>query len=127
LTLEFPSTKKMKSLTVIAASLPFIAAVPQNAQSAAKAACKLLPADSSWPSGNDWKQHLPAAVARGPQQSGLAHPDYRLEAKNVDDVISAVKFAAMHNIRLSAIHSGHDGLARYGSVLGICQTEAKIT
>ena len=101
----------MKTLPILAAALPLISA--QASQIAANAACKLLPVDAGWPSEADWKAALPGAVARGPQKA-VTRPDYRMRAKTVDDVVNAVKFAAKNNIRLSAIASGHDGLARYG-------------
>lgn len=97
----------MKSFAVVLASLPLIAASNEAA-----AACRNLPGDAGWPSEADWKAQLPGSVARGVQKAML-HPDYRIEAKSVDDVIAAVKFASMHNVRLTAIHSGHDGLGRY--------------
>jgi hypothetical protein len=103
----------MKSLAVFAASLPFIAAQGVQSSVKAEAACRYLPGDAAWPSESDWKTQLPKAIKQGPSKKGLLHPDYRLDVKTVDDVISAVKFAGLHNIRLSAIHSGHDGLGRY--------------
>jgi hypothetical protein len=103
----------MKYFTVFAAVLPLAQAVPQTAQKAGSS-CKILAADSTFPKAEDWKSALPAAVARGPQKA-LAHPDYRFDVKTPDDVITAVKFAAQHNIRLTAIASGHDGLGRLDS------------
>jgi FAD/FMN-containing dehydrogenase len=100
----------MKYLTVVAAALPLTYAIPQTAQKAGSS-CKVLAEDSTFPKAEDWKAALPAAVARGPQKA-LAHPDYRFNVKTPDDVIKAVKFAAQHNIRLTAIASGHDGLGR---------------
>jgi histidinol phosphatase-like PHP family hydrolase len=103
----------MKYFAVLVAALPLTLATPQSAQKAGPAgsACKPLAADNNFPKAEDWKAALPAAVARGPQKA-LAHPDYRLEAKTPEDVINAVKFASKHNVRLSAIASGHDGLGR---------------
>jgi hypothetical protein len=109
----------MKSFAIIAASLPFITASFDDA-----AACRNLPGDAGWPSEADWKAQLPGSIARGPQKAFL-HPDYRIEAKSVDDVIAAVKFASMHNVRLTAIHSGHDGLGRYVSFTIIFQAAIK--
>jgi hypothetical protein len=97
----------MKSFALILASLPFIAG-----SSEAAAVCRNIPGDAGWPSDSDWKAQLPGSTARGAQKAFL-HPDYRIEAKSVDDVVAAVKFASMHNVRLTAIHSGHDGLGRY--------------
>jgi histidinol phosphatase-like PHP family hydrolase len=103
----------MKYYTVLVAALPLTLASPQTAQKAGPAgtACKALAADNTFPKAEEWKAALPAAVARGPQKA-LAHPDYRFEVKTPEDVVNAVKFAAKHNIRLSAIASGHDGLGR---------------
>lgn len=97
----------MKPFAMMLASLPVIAA-----SSEAAAACRNLPGDAGWPSEADWKAQLPGSTARGAQKAML-HPDYRMDPKSVDDVIAAVKFASMHNVRLTAIHSGHDGLGRY--------------
>lgn len=101
----------MKYSAVLAVSLPLVAAFPQTSQKAASA-CRILAEEPTFPKAEVWKAELPNAVARGPQKK-LLHPDYRLNAKTVDEVVSAVKFAAKHNVRLSAIHSGHDGLGRY--------------
>jgi hypothetical protein len=100
----------MKYFTIFAAALPLTHAVPQTAQKAGSS-CKILAADGTFPKAEEWKAALPAAVARGPQKA-LAHPDYRLDVKTPEDVINAVKFASKHNLRLSAIASGHDGLGR---------------
>jgi hypothetical protein len=100
----------MKYSTVLAVSLPLAAAFPQTNQKAASA-CRILAEEPTFPKADAWKAELPNAVARGPQQK-LLHPDYRLDVKTPEEVISAVKFAAKHNVRLSAIHSGHDGLGR---------------
>lgn len=108
----------MRSFAVIVASLPFIAAQSAQAGTKAAAACRNLPGDASWPSDADWTSQLPKAVKRGAQKKML-HPDYRIDAKTVDDVIAAVKFTGLHNIRLSAIHSGHDGLGRNDAPSGL--------
>lgn len=47
-------------------------------------------------------------VERPKVTAGKQHPQYRLEATNVQDVIAAVKFAKEHNIRISILNSGHD-------------------
>lgn len=97
----------MKSFALVLASLPLIAALN----------CRNIPGDAGWPSESNWKTQLPGSVARGAQKKYL-HPDYRIEAKSVEDVIAAVKFASKYNVRLTAIHSGHDGLGRYVAACG---------
>ncbi|TID20736.1 Low-affinity potassium transport protein [Venturia nashicola] len=103
----------MKSVALVLALVPFVAASKEAA-----AACRNIPGDSGWPSEADWKAQLPGSVARGAQKKYL-HPDYRIDAKSVDDVIAAVKFASKHNVRLTAIHSGHDGLGRNDAPSGL--------
>lgn len=96
----------MKSFALALASLPLIVSAKEAA-----ATCRNIPGDAGWPAEAEWKTQLPGSVARGVQKTYL-HPDYRIDAKTVDEVIAAVKFASKHNIRLTAIHSGHDGLGR---------------
>ncbi|KAE9986204.1 hypothetical protein EG327_004419 [Venturia inaequalis] len=98
----------MKSFALVLASLPLIAALN----------CRNIPGDAGWPSESNWKTQLPGSVARGAQKKYL-HPDYRIEAKSVEDVIAAVKFASKYNVRLTAIHSGHDGLGRNDAPSGL--------
>lgn len=105
----------MKSITLLTVLLPLIAAFPSEVIGDV-AVCKLIPGDAGYPSEADWKQTLPKAKARAVQKA-VTRPDYRLPCTTVKDVVNGVKFASKYNIRLSAILSGHDGLARYVSIL----------
>jgi hypothetical protein len=73
--------------------------------------CKKLPTDADWPSADVVQEELPGWEAPMPDGK-MKHPDYIYEAKSVNSVRRAVKFASKHNIRLSIINSGHDFLGR---------------
>lgn len=111
--------KKGKSTftpTVNPYALPTVAAspdVPQNnTQSGGQVPkCKTVVGDAQWPSFEVWRAALPnvkpvALIGRD------AHPNFFLAAKNLEDVQTAVKFSAEHNVRLSVISSGQDYLGR---------------
>ncbi|KAF2399612.1 FAD-binding domain-containing protein [Trichodelitschia bisporula] len=114
------SLPTMRSLTL---SLSFLALL---GPAAAAANCKAIPSDPSFPAADVWKAALPNAKARGPQTIPT-RPDYRLEAASVVDVKAAVDFARKHNVRLSLITSGHDGLARNDAPSGLLVGLEKLT
>ncbi|KAL1592216.1 hypothetical protein SLS59_009872 [Nothophoma quercina] len=81
--------------------------------------CRKLNTDSDWPSVETWKEALPGVVAgKGSDKYGTI-PDYRLQAKSVEDVQQAVRFASQHNIRLAVITTGHDQLMRSDAGSGL--------
>jgi hypothetical protein len=82
-------------------------AIPASAANPASAAatCLVLPGDEEWPARAVWRQFMPE-IEKGQDKPGKKHPDYRLEATRVEEVIAAVKFAKKYNVRLSILNSG---------------------
>ncbi|KAH6638496.1 hypothetical protein C7974DRAFT_307458 [Boeremia exigua] len=74
--------------------------------------CRKLPTDADWPDVSVWREALPGVIATNGSDEHGPIPDYRLQAKSVEDVQKAVRFAKNHNIRLSVITTGHDQLLR---------------
>lgn len=103
-------TAKAPSAEVPAA--PAVPAIPAVPAKPAPAGCKVLPVDLEWPAKAAWQAKVPSAVTLAEAKDKLKHPDYRVDAKTPEDVVTAVKFAADHNIRLSILNSGHDFLGR---------------
>lgn len=91
------------------ASLQLVACAPPRLSDLGD--CKVLPADSNWPSTEIWKESLKGVQARG-KDAADGSPDYRFNANTVEKVQVAVKFAAKHNLRLSILNSGHDFVGR---------------
>jgi hypothetical protein len=75
-------------------------------KSPAPSGCKKLSTDSDWPADQVWKAELTGIEPREPNQK-LKHPDWTYEAKTVEHVQKAVRFAAKHNVRLSIFNTGH--------------------
>lgn len=74
---------------------------------AGPASCKLLSTDPAWPAAAIWRQAMPEVEKFG-DKGAKKHPNWRLDATSVEEVVAAVKFAANNNIRLSILNSGHD-------------------
>jgi hypothetical protein len=85
----------------------FFSLAASQAVPAGPASCKLLSTDPTWPAAALWRQAMPEVekfVVKGTKK----HPNWRLDATSVEEVLAAVKFAANNNIRLSILNSGHD-------------------
>jgi FAD binding domain len=91
--------------------------VPTVPKTNAPAHCKKLPTDADWPLPEIWKAELKGVDVLMPEE--LKHPQYVYEAKTVQHIQNAVKFAAKYNIRLSIINSGHDFLGRNDAPSGL--------
>lgn len=85
----------------------FFSLVASQAVPAGPASCKRLSTDATWPAAALWRQAMPEVEKFGAKGS-KQHPNMRLDATSVDEVLAAVKFAASNNIRLSILNSGHD-------------------
>jgi hypothetical protein len=85
-----------------------------QAKSPAPSNCRKLSTDSDWPTDDVWKSELPGIEKVEPNQKAK-HPDWNYDAKTVQHVQKAVKFAAKHNVRLTIINTGHDFMNRYGT------------
>jgi hypothetical protein len=75
----------------------------------APSGCKKLSSDSDWPADEIWKAEFPGIEPREPNQK-LKHPDWSYEARTVEQVQKAVRFAAKHDVRLSIFNTGHGKL-----------------
>jgi hypothetical protein len=95
-------------------SIAFLSLHVAVAVSQASSACKLLPGDAKWPAEDVWKNALPGVVAleKSKEESSPRRPDYQLIATTTEQVQTAVKFTAEHNIRLAIMNSGVDFLGR---------------
>ncbi|KAL1595301.1 hypothetical protein SLS60_009991 [Paraconiothyrium brasiliense] len=83
------------------------------------AGCRRLKTDAGWPTHAQWEAALPGVVAtNGSDQHGPL-PDYRLQARSIEDVQKAVRFAKDHNVRLSVLTTGHDQLQRSDAGSGL--------
>ncbi|KAM0542564.1 hypothetical protein ACHAPJ_012735 [Fusarium lateritium] len=95
--------------------LPLLAllfAVQACLASTAPRHCRRLHTDVDWPSFEEWKAAIPGIIKQNNSDSFGSLPDYRIRAKCYSEVQAAVKFAALHKIRLSVITTGHDALGR---------------
>jgi hypothetical protein len=81
--------------------------------------CRKLNTDYNWPDVSTWEIALPGVFATEGSDEYSTIPDYRLQAKSVEDVQQAVRFAKEHNIRLSIITTGHDQLMRSDAGSGL--------
>jgi FAD/FMN-containing dehydrogenase len=81
--------------------------------------CKKLANDRSWPAPDVWIKEIPGVVPRSTPRNQQKHPDYRITAKNAEDVQRAIRFASKYNVRVSIINSGHDYMGRNDSPSGL--------
>lgn len=85
----------------------------------APAGCRKLNTDTDWPTQAQWEAALPGVVATNGSDEHGSLPDYRLQARSVEDVQAAVRFAREHNVRLSVLTTGHDQLQRSDAGSGL--------
>lgn len=83
------------------------------------AGCRKLKTDIDWPTQGQWEAALPGVVATNGSDEHGPLPDYRLQARSVEDVQKAVRFAKEHNVRLSVLTTGHDQLQRSDAGSGL--------
>lgn len=83
------------------------------------AGCRKLNTDTDWPTQAQWEAALPGVVATNGSDEHGPLPDYRLQARSVEDVQNAVRFAKEHNVRLSVLTTGHDQLQRSDAGSGL--------
>lgn len=83
------------------------------------AGCRKLNTDTDWPTHEQWEAALPGVVATNGSDEHGPLPDYRLQARSVEDVQKAVRFAKEHNVRLSVLTTGHDQLQRSDAGSGL--------
>lgn len=83
------------------------------------AGCRKLRTDTDWPTHAQWEAALPGVVATNGSDEHGPLPDYRLQARSVEDVQKAVRFAKENNLRLSLITTGHDQLQRSDAGSGL--------
>lgn len=81
--------------------------------------CRKLNTDVDWPAPEVWEAALPGVVATNGSDRWGPTVNYRLQAKSVADVQSAVRFATEHNVRLTVLTTGHDQLARSDAGSGL--------
>ncbi|RDW74888.1 hypothetical protein BP6252_06030 [Coleophoma cylindrospora] len=74
---------------------------------------------SDWPTPEVWEEALPGVEKTNGTDAEGTIPDYRFRVKNACDVQAAVKFAALHNIRLTVITTGHDQQGRSDAGSGL--------
>lgn len=83
------------------------------------AGCRKLNTDEDWPTQAQWEAALPGVVATAGSDEHGPLPDYRLQARSVEDVQNAVRFAKEHGVRLSVLTTGHDQLQRSDAGSGL--------
>lgn len=82
--------------------------------------CRKLNTDTDWPYLADWQSAIPGVVPNYNTSDKFGPlPDYRLQAKSVEDVQRAVRFARTHGIRLAVLTTGHDQQARSDAGSGL--------
>lgn len=81
--------------------------------------CRKLKTDTDWPTQEQWEAALPGVVPTNGTDEHGSLPDYRLQARSVEDVQAAVRFAKEHNVRLSVLTTGHDQLQRSDAGSGL--------
>ncbi|KAF2422745.1 FAD-binding domain-containing protein [Tothia fuscella] len=96
----------MKALT-LSLLLPWAIVQAADPKPAEAATCLILPSDPEWPERAVWRTAM-REIEKGKSTPEKKHPDYRLEATTVDEVIAAVNFAKQHRVRFSILNSGHD-------------------
>ncbi|VUC37252.1 unnamed protein product [Clonostachys rosea] len=96
--------------------LSALAISPSNA---ATKACRKLPTDPDWPRPEVWEAELAGVIPIKDNATTGPLPDYRLRARSIEDVQSAVRFATDHNIRLAVVTTGHDQLGRSDAGSGL--------
>lgn len=74
--------------------------------------CYKLHTDDDWPSFQEWENGIPGVVKENNSDRFGSLPDYRIRARSYTDIQAAVKFSALHKIRLSVITTGHDQIGR---------------
>ncbi|KAH7069057.1 hypothetical protein BKA63DRAFT_477810 [Paraphoma chrysanthemicola] len=82
--------------------------------------CRKLNTDADWPSPDVWKSELPGVLPSvNTSDKWGPLPDYRLQARSIEDVQRAVRFVRKHNIRLAVLTTGHDQQARNDAGSGL--------
>jgi FAD binding domain len=114
--LSFACELVFLSLTLCFSNFPVRALLPS---ADTPEGCKRLAGDESWPAPDIWIKEIPGVVPRGTSKNQQKHPDYRITAKNVEDVQRAIRFASKYNVRVSIINSGHDYMGRNDSPTGL--------
>ncbi|KAJ4300816.1 hypothetical protein N0V90_002904 [Kalmusia sp. IMI 367209] len=111
----------MRTYTFVytAISLLSITLCAQSRVTTTPAGCRKLKTDVDWPSHAQWEAALPGVIATNGSDIHGPLPNYRLQAKSVEDVRKAVRFAKDHNIRLSVLTTGHDQMLRSDAGSGL--------
>src|SRR5690242_6523164 len=114
--MKYPSLRNFSTILPLS---HLTAAGPQNG-TITPVGCKKLNTDIDWPSLAEWQAELPNVVpaTKLADQWGSL-PDYRLQAKSIEDVQAAVRFTKKHDIRLTVLTTGHDQQARSDAGSGL--------
>lgn len=111
----------MKFSSVLSIALAVLTyGVQATRKTTTPAGCKKLNTDTDWPSPEAWHSALPGVIPSPNKTDRWGPlPDYRLQAKSIEDVQAAVRFAKEHNIRLTILTTGHDQLGRSDAGSGL--------
>ncbi|KAH6611686.1 hypothetical protein C7974DRAFT_381622 [Boeremia exigua] len=114
--MKYPSLRAFFAIFLLS---HLTAAGPQNGTTT-PVGCKKLNTDIGWPSLAEWQAALPNVVPaiKNTDKWGPL-PDYRLQAKSIEDVQAAVRFTKQHDIRLTVLTTGHDQQARSDAGSGL--------